>query len=121
MLANDGARVFSVDIDSTHIYERASSEDCYTVTPFPCSQNPTLSSLLAESDIVVSAVPGQSFKIPTRALRTDAVCVDLSERGNYEPDVRDRAGVYAPRLGSVTILMLKLNALVLRAHYSQSL
>lgn len=114
MLANDGARVFSVDIDSTHIYERFAGDKVYTATPYP-GGSPSLDSLLADSDIVVSAIPGESFKVKTAALRPGAVCIDLSEHGNYEQDVRARAGVFAPRLGSVTILMLKLNALVL--HY----
>ncbi|KAL1412629.1 hypothetical protein Q8F55_000376 [Vanrija albida] len=117
MLANDGARVYSVDIDSTHVYERDAAEDRHTVTVHP-EVKPALASLLAESDIVVTAVPGASFKAPTLALRPGAICIDLSELGNFEADVRDRAGVFAPRLGSVTILMLKLNAFVLRMQHA---
>jgi methylenetetrahydrofolate dehydrogenase (NAD+) len=112
MLANDGARVLSVDIDSTHVYERAAGDTCYSATPYP-GRNPALATLVAEADIVVSAVPGEHFKVPTAHLRRGAVCIDLSEHGNFDADVRARAGVFAPRLGSVTILMLKMNALVL--------
>lgn len=108
MLANDGARVYSVDIDSIHTYER--SESKLTITPTHAS----LPELLTVSDVVVTAVPGK-YKVPTQHLAEGAVCVDVSEMGNFEEDVRDRAGVYAPRIGSVTILMLMLNALVLRA------
>lgn len=111
MLANDGARVYSVDIDSVEIYERAKNVT-YSITPTDASLN----SLLAVSDAVVSAVPGSSFKVDTAALRPGAACIDLSEHGNFLPDVRERAGVFAPRLGSVTILMLQLNALALRYH-----
>lgn len=115
MLANDGARVYSVDIDSTHVYER-NDGDRHSVSVHP-EVKPSLASLLAESDIVVTAVPGSSFKVPTIALRPGAICIDLSELGNFEADVRDRAGMYAPRLGSVTILMLKVNAFVLRMQH----
>lgn len=118
MLANDGARVYSVDIDSVQIYEKSPSNAAvFSVTPYP-GDKPALATLLAESDVVVTAVPGSSFKVPTSDLRAGAVCIDLSERGNFDADVRDRAGVYAPRIGSITILMLKLNALVLRCHYA---
>lgn len=120
MLANDGARVFSVDIDSTHVYERLPSDPCYKPTPFQAGQ-PPLETILAESDVVVTAVPGKSFKVDTAMLRPGVVCVDLSEHGNYGADVRDHAGIYAPRLGSVTILMLKLNALVLRSQHQEKL
>jgi len=112
MLANAGARVYSVDIDSTHVYERSPLESSYTATPYP-GGHPPLATLLAESDVVVSAVPGDTFKIRTAELARGAVCIDLSEHGNFEDDLRTRAGVFAPRLGSVTILMLKMNALVL--------
>lgn len=108
MLANAGARVYSVDIDSVQLFEQSGAY--HTVTPV----SRPLSSLLAESDAVVSAVPGH-YTVPTAHLRPGAVCVDLSEHGNFAPDVRARAGVFAPRLGSVTVLMLKMNALVLRA------
>ncbi|TXT13032.1 hypothetical protein VHUM_01433 [Vanrija humicola] len=116
MLANDGARVYSVDIDSTHVYERDGDADRHTVSVHS-EVKPALASLLAESDIVVTAVPGASFKVPTAALRPGAICIDLSELGNFEADVRDRAGIFAPRLGSVTILMLKVNAFVLRMQH----
>lgn len=116
MLANDGARVYSVDIGSVEVYERGSS--CTTtITPYDTEAGDTehvLETVLADSQAVISAVPGSSFRVPTTALLPGTVCVDLSEHGNFEADVREKAGVFAPRLGAVTILMLQLNALVLR-------
>lgn len=107
MLANSGARVYSVDITGNQLWHPTSSgltiEDIKTPLPL----------LLAQSDAVVSAVPG-TYTVPTESLKTGTVCVDLSAEGNFAPDVRDRAAVFAPRVGAVTISMLVYNALVLR-------
>lgn len=108
MLANAGATVYSADIGGVQLWRRG--EDGGPVveevdTPLPA--------LLAQSDAVVAAVPGQ-YTVPTGALKRGAACVDLSAGGNFAPDVRDRAGTLAPRVGAVTIAMLMANALVLR-------
>lgn len=113
MLANSGMSVYSIDITGIQLWTRMSGElNIRDVdTPLPV--------LLAQSDAVVSAVPG-SYAVPTASLKYGAVCVDLSEGGNFQDDVRDRAGVYAPRVGAVTISMLMCNALVLRKRAERS-
>ncbi|GMK58935.1 hypothetical protein CspeluHIS016_0603770 [Cutaneotrichosporon spelunceum] len=111
MLAADGARVFSVDINGA---EHLSMENGEVVTT-PVED--VLDELLGQSDAVVSAVPG-SFRLDTAALKPNCVAVDLSEHGNFGEDVRERARVIAPRIGGVTILMLQINALVLRWQHS---
>ncbi|BEJ14606.1 hypothetical protein CspHIS471_0403730 [Cutaneotrichosporon sp. HIS471] len=69
--------------------------------------------MLGQSDAIVSAVPG-SFHLDTASFKPGCVAVDLSEHGNFGANVRERARVFAPRFGGVTILMLQINALVLR-------
>jgi methylenetetrahydrofolate dehydrogenase (NAD+) len=113
MLANDGARVLSVDINTTLIVQRLPGMQGHIASSYP--EEPSLGFLIEQSDAVISAVPGKNFKVPTASLHQGTVCIDLSEHGNFEDDVRARAGVFAPRLGSVTILMLKMNALILRS------
>ncbi|EKD05233.1 hypothetical protein A1Q2_00463 [Trichosporon asahii var. asahii CBS 8904] len=107
MLANCGATVYSVDVTGVQLWQTISSglsiEDIDTPLPL----------LLAQSDAVVSAVPG-SYTVPTQSLKMGTVCIDLSAEGNFAPNVRERAGVFAPRIGAVTISMLMCNALVLR-------
>ncbi|KLT41893.1 NAD(P)-binding protein, partial [Cutaneotrichosporon oleaginosum] len=107
MLAADGARVFSVDITGAELLSLRAGE----VVTSPVYAE--LDELLGQSDAVVSAVPG-SFSLDTAALKPGCVAVDLSEHGNFGDDVRERARVFAPRIGGVTILMLQINALVLR-------
>jgi len=80
LLANDGARVFSVDIDSIQEYTKrpASSSTspagprrayhpCHVVHPAPPEFD--LARCLALSDVVVSAVPTATYKVRTAALK----------------------------------------------------
>jgi hypothetical protein len=106
LLANDGARVFSVDIDSIQEYTKrptpptsnegggkaAAARRAYhprhVVRPVPPSFD--LSRCLALSDVVVSAVPSATYKVPTAALKDGCVCVNVAADKNFEADVRDK-------------------------------
>jgi len=129
LLANDGARVFSVDINSIQEYTKrptASTTSAggggdgsgaarrafhphHVVRPAPPEFD--LAHCLALSDVVVSAVPSATYKVPTAALKDGCVCVNVAADKNFEPDVRDKASLYIPAVGKVTILMLLRNLL----------
>ena len=47
----------------------------------------TLEEALGQSDVVISAVPGGKFKIPTGQLKEGVVCVDIAGEKNFEPEV----------------------------------
>lgn len=84
------------------------------------------------SDVVICGVPGESFKLPTKLLREGAVCINFSNDKvcgfppwlkhrvtdlgikNFEGDVKDKASIYIPAIGKVTIVMLLRNLLVSR-------
>jgi methylenetetrahydrofolate dehydrogenase (NAD+) len=115
LLANDGARVFSVDIDSTEVsphtfscvvwraypqeYTKRPSEMGTDAPPRrryhphhvvrPCKM--TLQECLALSDVVVSAVPSPTYKVKTQWLKDGCVCVNVAADKNFEGDVRDKA------------------------------
>ncbi|KAI9432475.1 NAD(P)-binding protein [Lactarius indigo] len=120
LLANDGAHVFSVDIDSIQEYtKRPASAEAgagaprrayhphHVVRPAPPEMD--LDRCLALSDVVVSAVPSATYKVPTAALKDGCVCVNVAADKNFEADVRDKASLYIPAVGKVTILMLLRN------------
>ena len=112
LLANDGARVFSVDIDSIQEYTKRPtaptapppSSGCgeggraaaarrayhphHVVRPAPPSFD--LARCLAISDVVVSAVPSATYKVPTAALKDGCVCVNVAADKNFEADVREK-------------------------------
>ncbi|TDL29673.1 NAD(P)-binding protein [Rickenella mellea] len=122
LLANDGAHVFSVDIDSIQEYTkrplRQSQETELRFHPrhvvHTC--NKTLQECLAISDVVVTAVPNPDYKVNTEWLKPGCVCLNVSSEKNFDKDVRDKASLYIPAVGKVTILMLLRNLVRLRLY-----
>ncbi len=111
MLANDGAHVFSVDIDSIQvrpalvIYERTlTPPQEYTKRPRDTgaknsryhprhvvhASNKTLEECLALSDVVITAVPDPKYKVRTEWLKDGCVCVNVSAEKNFEANVREK-------------------------------
>ena len=95
LLANDGARVFSADIDSIQEYtKRAPTGEgkARARAPrhavHPCKL--ALDECLALSDVVVSAVPHAEYKVSTAALKDGVVCVNVAAEKNFEADVREK-------------------------------
>ncbi|KAJ7887491.1 NAD(P)-binding protein [Mycena olivaceomarginata] len=124
LLANDGARVFSADIDSIQEYTKrprvAGAADASARRYHPRHVvHPTAASLqecLALSDVVISAVPTAAYKVETAWLKDGCVCVNVAADKNFESDVRDKASLYIPAVGKVTILMLLRNLLRLQQY-----
>ncbi|GFZ47479.1 Methylenetetrahydrofolate dehydrogenase [NAD(+)] [Saitozyma sp. JCM 24511] len=125
LLANDGARVLSVDIESIVEFSKRPSNGSSSSAPAPGSSalskfhahhvvTPTeftLKDCLAISDVVISAVPVDSYKVPTAQLKDGCVCVNVAGEKNFEADVRERASIYVPSVGVMTIAMLQRNLL----------
>ncbi|GLB34144.1 putative tetrahydrofolate dehydrogenase/cyclohydrolase, catalytic domain [Lyophyllum shimeji] len=125
LLANDGARVFSVDIDSIQEYtkrprvegtEESEAVPRYHPRHVVRPSNLTLQECLALSDVVVSAVPSATYKVKTEWLKDGCVCLNVAADKNFEKDVRDKASLYIPAVGKVTILMLLRNLLRLQQY-----
>lgn len=113
LLANDGARVFSVDIDSIVEFSKRPTNDTskYNAHHVVNPVDVTLEQALGVSDVVISAVPVENYKVPTRWLKDGCVCVNVAGEKNFETDVRDRASIYVPSVGVMTIAMLQRNLL----------
>ena len=112
LLANDGAAIYSVDIDS--IYEMRRGRMTPTdVTP---------EAAVRASDIVVLGVPSDKYKLPVDWVRAGAIIVNVASHKNIDeaallaaPSAR---GVrYVPLVGKVTVAMLERNLLRLYEGY----
>ncbi|KAH7089324.1 methylenetetrahydrofolate dehydrogenase [Auriculariales sp. MPI-PUGE-AT-0066] len=68
----------------------------------------SLRECLAAADVVISAVPPQ--------LKDGCICINVSSEKNFEADVRDKASMYLPAVGKVTIMMLLRNLLRLQQY-----
>jgi methylenetetrahydrofolate dehydrogenase (NAD+) len=99
LLANDGARVFSVDINDIQEYnKRPHVADTPAARKFHTQHvvNPTglsLQECLGMSDVVVSAVPKADYKVKTEWLKDGCLCLNVAADKNFEKDVRNRVSV----------------------------
>jgi len=97
LLANDGAHVYSVDVTGVQAFTRGEGirKRRHEVID---KEGWTLEQCLPLSDVVISGVPGDSYKVPVDLIRDGAVCVNCSsekvsiERGHadeYDVSLRD--------------------------------
>jgi hypothetical protein len=55
-------------------------------------------------------VPSASYKFPTELIREGAICINFSSDKNFDnAAVKERAAIYVPAIGKVTIAMLLRN------------
>jgi len=86
-------------------------------TPILCHQytNPAhLEGFVKAADVIVSAVPGENYRIPSDWIKPEALCVDLSHQGNFDYEALDAKGIQHTNtrrnsVGKVTRAMALLN------------
>ncbi|TLD26267.1 gb [Venturia nashicola] len=110
ILANDGARVYSVDIKDVQEFSRGAGlrkrrHEAVEKVGW------TMKDCLPISDIVISGVPGEKFKVPLELLRDGAVCINFSSEKNFDIGVKEKASIYIPAIGKMTIVVLLRNLL----------
>jgi methylenetetrahydrofolate dehydrogenase (NADP+)/methenyltetrahydrofolate cyclohydrolase len=109
MLAHDGARVYSFDIDGPQLYTPSDKpEGIHKISETAVDRKQALS----EAEIVVTGVPSPSFElIRASEIREGSVCINVSTYKNFDPDIEGKAGAFAPRVGPMTVTMALRNAL----------
>ena len=106
MLANDGARVHSLDITGSVTFEPAIGRKTYDVR----DSNVDRRTALGTADVVISAVPSKTFdRVHGDEVREGVICVDVAEFTNYDESIMERASVFVPRVGPLTIAMAARN------------
>lgn len=109
LLANDGATVYSVDITGVQKFTRGDGirARMHHATDVSIDWKEAAS----QSDVIITGVPSPEYKFPTECVKYGAVCVNFSSEKNFNPDVKERASLYVPSIGKVTIAMLLRNLL----------
>jgi len=108
MLANDGAEVYSFDIDGPLLFKKQHVVDT----------SATRAEALARADIVITGVPSRSFPLVTpHEIRPGALCINFSTLRNFAPDIESQAGTFIPRVGPMTVAMALRNTLRLFDNY----
>lgn len=112
MLANDGALVYSVDINSTYIFSRGKVE--------PVPADATTEMLVQQSDVVILGVPTSNYKMDPSWVKEGAIVVNVAFFKNIDEEelLSTRPGVrYVPAVGKVTIAMLERNLMRLYQNF----
>ncbi|MFC7432150.1 MULTISPECIES: tetrahydrofolate dehydrogenase/cyclohydrolase catalytic domain-containing protein [unclassified Agrococcus] len=106
MLANDGARVHSLDVHGSLLLEPAIGRHTHDVR----DSTATRAEALAQADVVVSAVPAAAFEPITGAeLKPGALLVNVAERRNFDESAMEVASAFVPRVGPLTVTMATRN------------
>lgn len=110
LLANDGATVYSVDINDIQLYERGDGLRYKQHKVLDCDKS--LSECAKISDIIITGVPTKTYKFPTEYIKRGAICINFSSEKNFiDEEVEKVASLYVPSIGKVTIAMLLRNLL----------
>jgi len=103
MLANDGAKVYSFDINDVMEFQADSQEKLVSISR---------KDALSESDIIITGVPNSKFeKITASEVRETSCCLNFSSLENFEPNVKEKVETFIPRVGPVTVTMCLRNAI----------
>lgn len=109
MLANDGAEVYSVDINSVYLFKNGLLSKV---------EDETVESLVRKSSVVVTGVPSKSYRLSTEWIQPNTTVVNVSSFKNVDEDalLKIEGVTYIPMVGKVTVAMLERN--LMRLYYN---
>jgi len=112
MLANDGADVYSIDIDSIYLFRGGKLHKCEGETPESC---------VRKSNIVITGVPTKNYRLPSEWIQPNTTVVNVASFKNVnEDEILQIEGVqYIPMVGKVTVAMLERNLMRLFYNFHQ--
>jgi len=114
MLANDGAHVYSIDINTIYMFRDGRLHTCGDdLTPESC---------VRKSSIVITGVPTKNYKLPTEWVSPNTTVVNVSSFKNVDEEalLKIPGVVYVPLVGKVTVAMLERNLMRLYEQFHSS-
>lgn len=111
LLANDGATVYSVDINNIQQYSRGDDLLEKRHKALQLDSTHTIETLAPTCDVIITGVPSDSYKFPIEHITNGTVVINFSSSKNFPDEVKQKAGLYVPSIGKVTIAMLLRNLL----------
>jgi methylenetetrahydrofolate dehydrogenase (NAD+) len=114
LLANDGAKVYSVDVSDILVFDRGNNLELrkYRVR----DTEETLEDILPISDVVITGVPSPAYKVSTELMKEGVIAINFSGAKNFEDNINDRASLFVPAIGKVTTTMLQRNLVRLKRY-----
>ncbi|MGZ3475220.1 MAG: bifunctional methylenetetrahydrofolate dehydrogenase/methenyltetrahydrofolate cyclohydrolase, partial [Polyangiales bacterium] len=108
MMANDGAEVVSFDVDGAQIFSPGDARGAHDIRHVKIERGEALKT----ADVVVTGVPSRSFPLVTRdEIKEGAICLNFSTLKNFADDVTEKAAVFVPRVGPMTVTIALRNTL----------
>ncbi len=102
MMSNDGATVYSFDLNGPLKFESAIAHET----------DITRAEALRKSDIVITGVPSEDFdKVSASEVQPGTVCVNFSSYSNFDTNINTHTDIYIPRVGPMTVAMCMRNTL----------
>ena len=102
MMSNDGAMVLSFDEHGPLEFKAGA----------PNETSMDRRSALAQSDIIITGVPGSVFALVKREeVPSNSVCVNFSSEKNFNEDVKSHVRAFIPRVGPMTVAMCMRNTI----------
>ena len=102
MMSNDGAMVLSFDEHGPLEFKAGA----------PNETSMDRRSALAQSDIIITGVPGSGFALVKREeVPSNAVCVNFSSEKNFNENVKSHVRTFIPRVGPMTVAMCMRNTI----------
>lgn len=114
LMANDGATVYSVDVNNVQKFTRGEGLKFtkHHVEDLGAFSDDLLKTVCKDADIIITGVPSKDYKFPTEYIKEGAACINFSSHKNFVDDeVKQKASLYVPMTGKVTIAMLLRNML----------
>ncbi|CUM53988.1 unnamed protein product [Debaryomyces tyrocola] len=111
LLANDGATVYSVDINNIQQYSRGDDLLEKRHKAVQLDSTHSIETLAPTCDVIITGVPSDSYKFPIEYITNGTVVINFSSSKNFPDEVKQKAGLYVPSIGKVTIAMLLRNLL----------
>jgi len=109
MLANDGAEVYSIDINNVYLFRGGKLQKVH---------DETVESLVKKSKIVITGVPTKSYRLPTEWIQPHTTVVNVASFKNVDEEalLQIEGVTYVPMVGKVTVAMLERN--LMRLYYN---
>ena len=102
VMSNDGAMVLSFDEHGPLEFKAGA----------PNETSMDRGSALAQSDIIITGVPGSGFALVKREeVPSNSVCVNFSSEKNFNEDVESHVRTFIPRVGPMTVAMCMRNTI----------
>jgi len=113
MLSNQGATVYSINIDSILQFSpdgKVKREHSTT----------TLKECIQKSSVIVSGVPSHTFQVPTEWIQKYTTVINVAAETNFDEDTicnEEQCITYVPHVGRVTVAALEYNLMSLHQNY----